>query len=170
MTINQVEALLGKFRAAAVAISGIALFGLILMITIDVFLRFLFNSPLQAAVETSQLLEPYVVFLPMAFAMVMNSHVRVTLFTGKFRGRLKVAAEIFAFVICAVFFGMFSYWGWLHFWASFKINEIMLASVILYWWVGKLAMPLGLVLIAVESVHQISLILAHASAEEKGEG
>lgn len=168
MTLKQAEALLRKLRAAGVAISGIALFGLVFMITIDVLLRFIFNSPLQAAVETSQLIEPYVVFMPMAFAMVMKSHVRVTLFTGKFRGRIKVAAEIFTYIICTVFFGMFFYWGWLHFWASFKINEIMLASIVLYWWIGKLAMPLGLALIALESVHQIFVILAHAPAEEEG--
>jgi TRAP-type C4-dicarboxylate transport system permease small subunit len=168
MTLHRVESVLSKLHAVAVAISGIALFSLVFMITLDVFLRYVFNSPLPASVEVSQLLEPYVVFLPMAFAMAAHSHVRVTLFTGRFRGRLKTAAEIFAYVVSAVFFGLFFYWGWLHFWASFKINEFMLASVKLYWWIGKLAMPLGLILIAAECLHQILRTLAPAAAEERG--
>jgi TRAP-type mannitol/chloroaromatic compound transport system permease small subunit len=115
----------------------------------------------------SQLFEPHVVFLPMAFALATGSHVRVSLFTQHFRGRTRKWVEIFDFSIAMVFFGLFFYWGWLHFWASFKINEVMLASIKLYWWTGKLAMPLGLFLITIECLYQVIVIISR-TATNKG--
>jgi TRAP-type C4-dicarboxylate transport system permease small subunit len=167
MNLEKIENFLQKLRLALVALSGAALICMVLMITLDVLLRFIFNAPLPASLEMSQLFEPHVVFLPMAFALATSSHVRVSLFTQHFRGRLKKGVEIFDFSIATIFFGLFFYWGWLHFWASFKINEIMLASIKLYWWTGKLAMPLGFLLITVECLYEMVVIISR-SAESKG--
>jgi len=166
MILIKIENILQKLRLVLVALSGTALISLVLMITLDVFLRFVFNAPLPASLEMSQLFEPHVVFLPMAFALATGSHVRVSLFTQHFRGRIRKWVEIFDFSIALIFFGLFFYWGWLHFWASFKINEIMLASIKLYWWTGKLAMPLGLCLITVECLYQMVLIFARPAANK----
>ena len=166
MSLMKMEKILQKLRLALVALSGAALICMVLMITLDVFLRFVFNAPLPASLEMSQLFEPHVVFLPMAFALATGSHVRVSLFTQHLRGRAKYFVEIFAYAIAAIFFGLFFYWGWLHFWASFKINEIMLASIKLYWWTGKLAMPLGLFLITVECLYQMVLIISRPATNK----
>ena len=164
MSLIKVENILQKLRLALVVLSGAALISMVLMITLDVFLRFVFNAPLPASLEMSQLFEPHVVFLPMAFALATGSHVRVSLFTQHFRGRARYFAEIFAYAVATIFFGLFFYWGWLHFWASFKINEIMLASIKLYWWTGKLAMPLGLSLMTIECLYQMVVIISRPIA------
>lgn len=164
MNWTRIEDFLQKLRLVLVAISGVALIGMVIMITLDVFLRFVFNAPLPATLEMSQLFEPHVVFLPMAFALATGSHVRVSLFTQHFRGRFRRCVEIFDFIIATVFFAGLAYWGWLHFWASFQINEIMLASIKLYWWTGKLAMPLGLMLIAVECLYQMVAMISRPAS------
>ncbi len=164
MSLEKTEEILKKLRLSLVVLSGAALIGMVLMITLDVFLRFVFNAPLPATLEMSQLFEPHVVFLPMAFALATGSHVRVSLITQHFRGRFRKVVEIFDFAVALVFFACFTYWGWLHFWASFKINEIMLASIKLYWWTGKLAMPLGLALITVECLYQMVLIVSRPAS------
>jgi TRAP-type C4-dicarboxylate transport system permease small subunit len=166
MSLIKIENILQKLRLALVALSGAALICMVLMITLDVFLRFVFNAPLPASLEMSQLFEPHVVFLPMAFALATSSHVRVSLFTQHLRGRIRKAVEIFDFSIAMIFFGLFFYWGWQHFWASFKINEIMLASIKLYWWTGKLAMPLGLLLITIECLYQMVVIISRPAAQK----
>jgi len=86
MNLERTERFLQKLRLALVALSGAALICMVLMITLDVFLRFVFNAPLPASLEMSQLFEPHVVFLPMAFALATGSHVRVSLFTQNFHG------------------------------------------------------------------------------------
>ena len=166
MNLEKTEKRLQKFRLALVGLSGAALICMVLMITLDVFLRFVFNAPLPASLEISQLFEPHVVFLPMAFALATGSHVRVSLITQHFRGRFRKYVEIFDFAVALVFFSFFAYWGWLHFWASFKINEIMLASIKLYWWTGKLAMPLGLALITIECLHQMVRIVSRPASDK----
>ena len=108
----KIENILQKLRLVLVALSGAALIGMVLMITLDVFLRFVFNAPLPASLEISKLFEPHVVFLPMAFALATGSHVRVSLFTQHFRGWIRKGVEIFDFSIAMIFFGLFFYWGW----------------------------------------------------------
>jgi TRAP-type C4-dicarboxylate transport system permease small subunit len=145
---------LAVLRLAFVGISGIALLILTVMTTADTFMRFVFNSPFKASVEISQLIQPYIVFLPFAFALNSKSHVRVTLFTEKIKGRTRLIIEFIPFVIGTIFFAVMTYISWIRFYDSFRINETMLAAIRLYWWVGKLAMPVGLGLITLECLSQ----------------
>ncbi len=138
-------------RITFVGISGIALLFLTVMTTADTFMRFVFNNPFPASVEISQLIQPYIVFLPFAFALNSKSHVRVTLFTERIKGKPRLIIEFLPYLIGTIFFGIMTYISWIRFYDSFKINETMLAAIRLYWWVGKLAMPVGLALITLES-------------------
>ena len=42
----------------------------------------------------------------------------------------------------------------------------MLASIKLYWWTGKLAMPLGLFLITVECLYEMVLIISQPATHK----
>lgn len=135
-----------------VGLSGLALLVLTLMTTADTFMRYVFNAPFPASVEISQLIQPYVIFLPFAFALSSGSHVRVTLFTDKLKGRPKAIVDFIPFLIGSIFFTVMTYISWIRFYDSFRINETMLAAIRLYWWVGKMAMPIGLGLMTIQSL------------------
>jgi TRAP-type C4-dicarboxylate transport system permease small subunit len=141
-------------RITFVGISGLALLGLTLMTTADTFMRFVLNAPFPASVEISQLIQPYIVFLPFAYALHMGSHVRVTLITERFSGRVRLFLEFLPFLIGTIFFAVMTYISWIRFSASFRIQETMLAAIRLYWWVGKMAMPIGLGLMTLECLNK----------------
>lgn len=162
--IGRVMHFLRLFFAGA---SGLSLLSLTLMIVADTFSRYVFSAPFPASVEISQLIQPYVVFLPFAYALSTGSHVRVTLLTGRISGRLKKWIDCIPYMIGLIFFSIMTYMSWLNFWESFIINETMLAAIKLYWWIGKLAMPLGTVLIAIECAYQLFLLVT-ASTDNKG--
>jgi len=155
-------------RLACAGISGLALLTLTLMIVTDTFFRYVFSSPFPASVEISQLIQPYVVFLPLAYALATDSHVRVTLLTQRLRGKAKKLVAAFAFLVGLVFFSIMAYMSGLNFWESFQINETMLAAIKLYWWIGKLAMPLGTAMIAIECAYQLVLVMSDASEVQEG--
>lgn len=168
--MDEMQHPLGKvlrfLRFSLAGASGLSLLSLTLMIVADTFSRYVFSAPFPASVEISQLIQPYVVFLPFAYALSTGSHVQVTLLTGHIRGRLKRWVACIPYLIGLIFFSIMGYMSWLNFWESFRINETMLAAIKLYWWIGKLAMPLGTVLIAIECAFQLLLLLT-ASADNK---
>lgn len=166
--LDRVERILSLARMAGVIASAAALSGLVLMITLDTFFRYVFLSPFPATVETSQLVEPYVIFLPMAFALSSGSHVRVSLLTSRFSRRMGAYANCLAYALGFVFFATMTYIGWVTFWSSFVINETVLAAIVLYLWTGKFAMPLGMALITIECAYQFvrALRQAHPAARK----
>ena len=163
-SFNRIVSLL---RIGFVGLSGAALLVLTFMITADTFFRYVFSAPFPASVEISQLIQPYVIFPPFAYALATKTHVRVTMVTQRFRGRFKTVVEVLPFVVGLLFFGVLTYVSWLNFWESVIINETMLAAVKLYWWIGKLAMPLGLAMITVECMYQLVAVLRISDHDHK---
>lgn len=138
----------GIVHTVTLVISAFAITCMSFMIVVDVFLRYVFNSPLPASVEISQLFEPYVVFLPFAYTLFIGRHVRVTLLTSRLPRVPEMITTVFTYLADFVFFSLICYYAWLEFWHSFVIGEIMFAAIRLPWWVGKFAMALGTLIIA----------------------
>lgn len=166
-TIEYFHKVVSLLRIGFVGVSGIALLTLTFMITADTFFRYVFSAPFPASVEISQLIQPFVIFPPFAYALATKTHVRVTMVTQHFRGKFRKLAELFPFVIGFIFFSILTYVSFLNFWESVSINESMLAAVNLYWWIGKLAMPLGLVMISIECLYQFIAVLKTHEYETK---
>jgi TRAP-type C4-dicarboxylate transport system permease small subunit len=153
-----------------VGVASLALLTLTLMIVADTFFRYVFSAPFPASVEISQLIQPYIVFLSLAYALATGSHVRVTFLTKRLRGSVKKWISCIPYVVGLVFFSIMAYMSWLNFRESFRIDETMLAAVTLYWWIGKLAMPLGTGMIAIECAYQLLLVLTDSPDNAEGRG
>ena len=162
MDVTAIGKILRALRWISVSAASLSLLCLTLMIVADTFFRYVFSAPFPASVEISQLIQPYVVFLPLAYALATGSHVRVTLLTERTGGNPKLWISCFSYVIGLLFFSIMAYMSGLNFWESFRINETMLAAIKLYWWIGKLAMPLGTAMIAIECAYQLFLLLTES--------
>lgn len=141
----------------AVLLASLVLVAMALMITIDVILRYVFNAPLPASVEISQLMQPYAVLLPMAYTMARGAHVQVTLVTMRLPPRIRLVLDVLVYAIDLVFFAVVAVYGWHEFYSSYAVNEIMLAAIRLPWWVGKFALPFGFALICLQVVIHIAM-------------
>jgi TRAP-type C4-dicarboxylate transport system permease small subunit len=129
------------------------------IISLDVFLRFAFKNPIPAATELTILLIPHIAIFPFAYTLVRGQHVRITLLTGRFHLKLRVMTEAMVYVVEVFFFSILFWYSWLAFWESFMIGEIMPAVIRLPWWAGKLAMPIGTLLIAAQCIFSFIEIL-----------
>lgn len=153
---NTLERINQGANAVLVAISAVALISMAFMVTYDVFVRNVFNAPLPASVEISQLMEPYVVFLPFAYTLAIGAHVRVTLLTMRLPQVLFLSSEVLVYLLDLLFFSLLAYFSWQEFMESWAVDEIMLAAIKLPWWVGKFSMPLGMLFIALQCVVQLA--------------
>ncbi len=84
------------------AIAATILFAMMSVTAVDVFGRYLFNSPLQGGYEFTQLLMLCVVFAGLPTVTRRNEHITVGLFTNAFHGWGKVARDAIIALIVAV--------------------------------------------------------------------
>lgn len=153
---NAVERINRSTNAFLVASSAVVLITMAFMVTYDVFVRNVFNAPLPASVEISQLMEPYVVFLPFAYTLAIGGHVRVTIITMRLPESLYLGSEVLVYLLDFLFFSLLAYFSWAEFLESWACNEIMLAAIKLPWWIGKFSMPLGMLFIALQCIVQLA--------------
>lgn len=142
-SIDKMNHVLSLADNGLLCVTGFALMFLTLMIFTDVALRFIFNAPLPASAEATELIMPYIAFSSLAYTLFKGAHIRITLFTEhvSISGRmaLEIICSLFGLLCCAAF----TYYSWLLFWQSLIIKEEMQALIMLPWWVGKFSMPLG---------------------------
>jgi len=140
-------------------LTGAVLVFLTVMIFVDVCLRFLFNAPLPASAESTELMMPYIAFGALAYTLASGTHIRITLLIDRMsrRGKasLEVVTSLFGFLFCAYL----TYKGWIFFWESFAIREEMLAIIKLPWWAGKFALPLGMCFFTLRFLFNFILVL-----------
>ena len=143
MLIEKLDHAILHIEQAQIICSWITTVLVMLMIVLDIFLRFVFNHPLPASWEISEVVMPYLVIFGFAYALTKNFHVRVSLIADhlprKANSACSALANISSFIMCM----MLTYWSWLRFWESFLIREEILAAISIPWWVGKLAMPIA---------------------------
>ena len=140
--------------------SGVTLF-LTIMIVVDVTGRYFINKPLPATWEIGELCMPYIVFFPFAYALTRGNHVRVGLVKNLFSAKIQKIFEVITDVISLSFCVFMTYYAWLRFADSFRLQEEILAPMYLLWWWGKIAMPIGMALFSVAFVFQLFFKFIH---------
>jgi TRAP-type C4-dicarboxylate transport system permease small subunit len=134
---------LDAFDRWLVGATGAALLILTLLIAVDVAARFVFNRPLPATTEMSELLMAYVVFLAMGYTLSRGQHIRITVLFEYIPRHWKKYFDLFGDLVGLVFCAVVSWYAWKFFAHSLSVREEMLAVVRLPWYVGKFAMPVG---------------------------
>jgi len=134
--LNRVSSVFGNFAGGVMLALGV-------LVTVDVILRYIFSHPIPGGAESTELFLDYIVFLGLAYALLMGGHVRVTMILDRLKPRMRLGAESLDCIIGMACFGLLSYVSYLHFWESFIVREFMMAPVKLPYWVGKLAMSIG---------------------------
>ncbi len=140
--------------------SGVTLF-LTIMIVVDVTGRYFINKPLPATWEIGELCMPYIVFFPFAYALTRGNHVRVGLVKNLFSAKIQKIFEVITDVISLSFCVFMTYYAWLRFADSFRLQEEILAPMYLLWWWGKIAMPIVMALFSVAFVFQLLFKFIH---------
>jgi len=149
--LDKIEAGSRRFnRKLTLIVCGSTLIFLAFLITSEAVVRNLFQFSFLATMELSQIIVVWVVFPAFAYALIADSHVRVTLITNLLPGRVRAGMDAFTYLTGTIFFAGFSYFAWPYFWESWKIREVPMAPIELPLYMAKLAMPIGTSLMAIQ--------------------
>lgn len=137
---------------AQILISGAVLTFITTWITVDILKRYFTGFPLPETLNVGELLMGWIIFIPLAFTLVIKGHPNVSLLIDKFPPRWRAGVEIFIYVVALVFFGVLTYFSWGFFWSSYSVKEIIAsatgATIFLPWYAGKISMFIGMLLIS----------------------
>jgi len=105
--VNFIENLnqkLGKYASLVIIV-------IMFMLTLETILRYFFNSPTEWAWPITRQLFALFTLLGGTFALLYGAHIRVEMLYVRFSPRLRKAANIFAFILFALFLGVLIWQG-----------------------------------------------------------
>ena len=129
-------------------LGGIALVLMMLHVNLDVFGRFLLNSPVPGTLEiVSNYYMVAVVFLPLALVERQNAHISVELLSQHLPRGPRLLLIGLASVAAAVYFAAFTWQTWLDALAKYRIGEYIRGQILIVNWPSRFLLPVGCALI-----------------------
>jgi TRAP-type C4-dicarboxylate transport system permease small subunit len=94
------------------AICGVIFMGMIFLGTVDVFGRYLFNSPVQGSLELMQVIMGAIVMLGWAYTQKEDGHVKVELITNLLPIRARYVLKLIMTILALFLFATIAYKSW----------------------------------------------------------
>jgi len=108
---NALESLVMGFNKILVWIASLMMAGLVIIVCVDLTLRYFFNSPLLWGTEVTEILLLYITFLGMAWVFRENGHVVIDVFTAKVIGRRKKILNGVSYFLVGIVSVVLIYYG-----------------------------------------------------------
>lgn len=93
--MNRLERLIEKSSYGLAMLAGIAILAMMLLTCADVFMRYLFNAPIEGALDLTQMLMVVIVFFALAYCGWTGGHVVVDLLRELLPPKLLIPLAIF---------------------------------------------------------------------------
>lgn len=141
--LNTLDKALMRVEFLTAALAGLTIFAVMLLVTAEVLMRRLLNSPIQGQVDATSLSMVAFSLLCISYCYRQAGHIRMDMLQKMTRGRLSWFTHLFAtlvgfFVVSAILPGT-----WTHFMRAWELGDTTL-GVGLPTWPSKLAAPVGL--------------------------
>ena len=148
-------------------ISSALIFGMVLLVSADVFGRYVLNKPLPGTFEISEALMVFIVFLAYAHTEATGGNIRIQLIERHITQRQKDLLDAFAYALGFFIFGVICWQGWGQAMFSIEVGQRMQGLLRLPLAPAKLALVFGAALLAVQFfvgfVSKIANILQRSS-------
>jgi TRAP-type C4-dicarboxylate transport system permease small subunit len=149
MTI--IDRITHRIALLLMGVAGIALMLMMVQMTVDVFMRNFFRSPIEGSLEIVSVYHMVaVVFLPLALVERRHEHITVDLLVRLLPTGVRRIITVLGYIVCAVFFGVFAYQSLLDALEAYRIGEILMSSIYVIVWPAKFLLPIGFGLMLVQ--------------------
>ena len=140
--------MISSVARAASTLAGVAVLAIVVLITYDVAMRYLFEQPQLFVDEVASFLELFVIFAGLAYTFRTGSHVRVDLLTGRLPGRARGWLRLSGLVLGLVFLAIVIWTTAQSAVTAYRYGRV--SAVMLYpLWAPMALIPLGLALLGV---------------------
>jgi tripartite ATP-independent transporter DctM subunit len=123
--------------------------------TVDVVLRYLFNSPIAGVYTLCEMLMVGIVYLAIAYVQQQKSHVRVDIFIDRLQGPPRLAFELSTLILALVAFSLMAWQAGLQAWDAWVTGDYAMGLIEYPYWPTKSVMTLGIALLCLRFVTDI---------------
>lgn len=146
------DSLLGKIHVLAQPLENLAnllaalsIFALMLLGTLQIILRSVFNAPISGYIDLVTLSMASMAFLGAAYCQRLGAHIRMELLMGRLKGRLLWAFEIFGTIAGMGILAVLVWYGWEHFLRAYQLGDTTIDAEYAVW-PSKLLVPVAFAL------------------------
>lgn len=130
-------------RRIALYLSGSGIIAATVLMMVDSGMRFFFARPIWGMQDIIKIILTWLVFTAFAYALITNTHVRMTLVIGRLPAPVRPKFEILSSLVGALFFAALTYLSTPYFWESWLIKEVPMSPIPAPVWLAKAAVPIG---------------------------
>lgn len=158
--LSHLDQAIYKLERLFALVSGIAVFGLMVLAVVSVAGRDFFNSPLPGYIDWIEQAMPLIAVMGVAYTQRDGGHIRMDILIGQLRGRALWAAEFVSVFFMLVLMILLVWGSWAHFQRSFDFAAPLWSrdssmDIGLPLWPGKLVIPVAFSLLCMRFALQL---------------
>ena len=142
-TIVRVADEYAKFARWVAVISGVVVMLIMVYTTIDVTGRYLFNHPVPAAYELTNIFLIYITYFGVTLVQSRGGHMRLGFLYEKVGIRGKAIIDLGSAIIGLFVVGIITWQGWIYAVEAWKVGEVTLGAYTVPVFPGRIALAVG---------------------------
>ena len=151
--VDAIEKVIRWIALALAVVAGVALILMMLQTVVDILMKNFAGAPIEGNLEIMSVYHMVaIVFLPLAIVELKHEHITVDLLVQLFPHWLRRVTDTLGYLVCAVFFGLLTYQTWLDAVKAFRIDEILMTSILITIWPAKFSLPIGFAAVMLASL------------------
>lgn len=119
---------------------------MVLMITANVFLRYLFRIPLHFSVEYSGYMLAFIVYIGYAYVTRQEAHISVEVIHQRLKKRIRDGLDVITTLIALALVGVYFKYGWDFCIGSLLTGQLSETVMLTPLWIPRAVLPVGLIL------------------------
>ncbi|HXH64416.1 MAG TPA: TRAP transporter small permease [Mariprofundaceae bacterium] len=141
-------------QALTIAATGIIIF-VMLFVCAEVFMRYVFNSPIPGHLEGSELLMPVIVFFALSYTQSVHGHVGMTMVVDSLSEANRRRLESVTIALSMFIFAVLTYFSAAQAYRSYIFDDVTMTPPYFKIWPSAAAVPLGFFLCTLRMYLQV---------------
>jgi len=109
---KSIESMVLGINRCFIFVASIMMAGLVIIVCVDLALRYFLNAPLIWGNEVTEILILYITFLGAAWVFKEDAHVIIDVFTSKTSGKNKRILQVISIFLVGIVSAVLVYYGW----------------------------------------------------------
>ncbi len=134
-------------------VAGAALILMMVQTLVDIAMKNFAGAPIEGNLEIMSVYHMVaIVFLPLAIVELKHEHITVDLLVQLFSPGVRRVTNTLGYLVSTVFFGLLTYQTGLDALKAFRIDEILMTSILITIWPAKFSLPIGFAAVTLASL------------------
>lgn len=144
--MNSIVSILTNFTKMLGVLAAFSILLIMIMVSADVFFRYVFNSPIMGAMEFSLMLMIAVIYLGLGYTEISDRHIVIDLFYKKLNLKYQRIITKINCIILLIISSILFWHSFADFLYSFRINEILPGMASFPKYPSKFCLSLGVLI------------------------